>query len=144
MKKLIIQLLCAEILSLRKIANEALSKNSEAKNEINATNTKTKFEDFQEYFREIKAENTRLLNENMRLVKENVGLWSAENPKWKNSVKDGLPNLKVGDILFYLYNSEIDEKPYVLEVKEHADMIFIPNSMVSYNYFIIPQNNATN
>ncbi len=201
MKKLIIQLLCAEILRLQKLLNtegkELLQEQCETsakamlrqgveiqklraeikelkeqlsdwkQNYHDSLQAKQRAElDFKKCFSEnekLQATNERqfewnqenlkkieeLEKENQLIIEERNDLLLhqlANTPKiasqWKNNVKDGLPVLKIGDIIAYSCLQENRFYEFLI-----IEDIFIPSvdfsQLPNFDYFIIPQN-ATN
>lgn len=98
----------------------------------------------------IESENEMLKTENERLErigeiksKENEHLLDFINntPQWKNSVKDGLPVLKLGENILIKYVDDNTEYSQWYEYLYTHDQIHFDDK--EFYYFIIPQN-ATN
>jgi len=118
-----------------------IEKALKAENEkLRAENKKSAVDKFGLYFREVLAENDKLKTENESLKRlETI-------PQWKNSAKDGMPVLKEGDWLIYVwaeYPAEITKDFHFIKYTAKDDeQRFFPVGG-NFNYFIIPQN-ATN
>lgn len=74
-------------------------------------------------------------------IKKNseLEMYLESTPKWKNSEKDGMPVLKIGEIL--LYADVKNNIPHFHRIEAEIDTNWANSK--EFNYFIIPQN-ATN
>lgn len=123
MKKLIIQLLCAEILRLR-VENENL-KTSPIEKVLNTVFdiSTDSVVDFNPEYTSPTNRYTLVSDEKFAEINAQISTNRRNTPQWKSSEKDGLPVLQTGDIIIYKESlSEVNYKMMDCPTKNDLDV----------------------